>query len=1761
MDYTASSGDSGVASQQDFANQRPGNLLPVSNPANREAPAFCRSQLEARCVSRAVRSRLLAYAGANKLYHTRFLAKGATVAQRLACSTPTNANRVQFLTRSLLGFRLWESCRTMPLVCGFFFRESSVSPSISFRRCSILTSIALIGSQNLAVKSHPSLFSHALLLKDRKMTCRLDSAVLCTPEPQLFVHWLLAQCYLTPGSMGFATCFFASLLLDQRRLGQYELAYKAGLTAIRRTSQAPVRQSVIRMCFRPPVESDSTIRRPSILFTRALDKGLSWEWSEPKRSEIIYKEKQKRLKVRVCALVARIQYACALCQVALRRLGVRQKRRRNPGVLTFTTDTLMPSSNCLGKKWIRTYSIPELCVAARKKFVSSMTCRLDFTVLYALVQISTVCWLIVVVVKGGGWAHSLLHVCYWLIYLQEVSNNTSTNYKSNMNVQSAGRSAPGGRRRSDLWPAACGNEAGRVAVWPSSSPDRPVMTHVPASLLPPSLTFTHPRTPRAAHKHIAFRPPSSDDMRAELHLMNTFLGSMYTETQNIDKNRNRITNARLRRHSSKLDPRSDIRSSQKTVVPFEFRAGLEIEIKLISNSRNWWFEISIRDQQPLYTNIDESEILNHEISLVQHFYIGTKIKLDPGSELGSFDLGSGKMLVQPGINLPFCFRQRPHGRASGFEKGLGGTGDPRGNPPDQRHRPAPFPRATIPGTIPQGIEPGSHRWEASSLTTIPPRPHHVPGTVAVAESSVHVYHENGRSWAVETRGPFLTNRIRLERASQKHPSDTHKAPYDRVKRCRERKINIKASERVNNLRAHCSTPTTGVSMRVAQGGGGDQQKEPIVWPLTILRTSCKSARCWANVAGGEGQRVSSAVTRSQVVRGGVIEDTAVVQCRDTEIGWAQPARSVHLIFSIWFKPLESPPSRAALKSTDVCRNPATPRVGVSGRGVECAYSLCEHLEGTGRDRKRPGLLEGCRTSLMAGDARVSSTQEATSSSTTAAMFCNKKKTPPCNEGNTLNALRVGAMAHQARVLSSPVLSPRFYLEHIKPFLHITNYKKTPVFPNTFQGKKDWRTQTERLVTPPKERGRLRRKLQRVNYTFFRNYTYSHLAYTTHRKVFLGQYFTLKGGRGGMTARALAFRQGEPGFDSRWGRCRILTCRNRAGRGRWSAGFLWDLPFPWPPRSGAATFPPRVASPSSALKEPQCAPSILIYENTSYPRREYTHTTVSKCVYELHIAKGRFHYRVLCERGDVTCSWALRDDVHFLEILSFTLQAVHHSETRVEGQTTDFTENVSVHRTPSLRTPGLRTRAHTWTDGTFRMTCASTQPLLNSATWCKQRDTACPRVTGSSAVEQARWRRDKTLGLALRRTSVRFPRIDGNKARLARRGHEALGRHASVARNAPSLLFLKHSTCLLNNVLTSNPIHAIFARRVGRKAVECWDTETAYGQPARSIYLMIVYGCRRREKTAVERFARKGDEASDDDAVGEILARRGASVLFYMKDPWLCWWGRGSPLPPLSQSCDRSTALKREGGVEREEVHGAWKPPRVLLTLKQHHLPSGRKRGGGGREPCEPATLNGPTSRRVLSLSFIQCQTRGVFVSGPRRCRVVSAVLPRTTAGVLVLAHEPRHISTRSSSPIKSAWIPYLLSPVAFLNASPSFELFPVGRGFAVSMLVLTLPRLNNRYENFASSMTCRLDSTVLCTLELQLIVHWLLPQLEKNGRTLGSLPVTGSRIPAALPCARESVMVGPRPLRSGVVLMCDVLGKRYILCNVIEELVYRLAYD
>ncbi|KAJ8867034.1 hypothetical protein PR048_032896 [Dryococelus australis] len=57
-------------------------------------------------------------------------------------------------------FRMWESCQTMPLASRYS-RGSPVSPPFS-----IITSITLIGSQDLDDKSRPNLFTHSLYSTD-----------------------------------------------------------------------------------------------------------------------------------------------------------------------------------------------------------------------------------------------------------------------------------------------------------------------------------------------------------------------------------------------------------------------------------------------------------------------------------------------------------------------------------------------------------------------------------------------------------------------------------------------------------------------------------------------------------------------------------------------------------------------------------------------------------------------------------------------------------------------------------------------------------------------------------------------------------------------------------------------------------------------------------------------------------------------------------------------------------------------------------------------------------------------------------------------------------------------------------------------------------------------------------------------------------------------------------------------------------------------------------------------------------------------------------------------------------------------------------------------------------------------------------------------------------------------------------------------------------------------------------------------------------
>ncbi|KAJ8870382.1 hypothetical protein PR048_029403 [Dryococelus australis] len=159
-----------------------------------------------------------------------------------------------------------------------------------------------------------------------------------------------------------------------------------------------------------------------------------------------------------------------------------------------------------------------------------------------------------------------------------------------------------------------------------------------------SSTTTKPSRPQEK----SFSPKTGSDVQGVLVLALKSIPSKRI------KRRHNI-NAHLRNLGSKLDPRSDLRSKQKAVAPFEFRLGLEIEIEKYAYFHDViYYEPIAKFGSYLIsishfgTKIDESQIQNHEILLVQRFYIGTKFKLDHGLELGSFDLGSWKMLLQPG---------------------------------------------------------------------------------------------------------------------------------------------------------------------------------------------------------------------------------------------------------------------------------------------------------------------------------------------------------------------------------------------------------------------------------------------------------------------------------------------------------------------------------------------------------------------------------------------------------------------------------------------------------------------------------------------------------------------------------------------------------------------------------------------------------------------------------------------------------------------------------------------------------------------------------------------------------------------------------------------------------------------------------------------------------------------------------------------------------------------------------------------------------
>ncbi|KAJ8866563.1 hypothetical protein PR048_032422 [Dryococelus australis] len=87
------------------------------------------------------------------------------------------------------------------------------------------------------------------------------------------------------------------------------------------------------------------------------------------------------------------------------------------------------------------------------------------------------------------------------------------------------------------------------------------------------------------------------------------------------------------------------------VAPLWFETQTEIRSKIDTENcctfrvQSWTGDRVEVHFEPPKLAVDESEIRNHGILSVQHFYIGTKIKPDPGSELGSIDLGSGEHFI------------------------------------------------------------------------------------------------------------------------------------------------------------------------------------------------------------------------------------------------------------------------------------------------------------------------------------------------------------------------------------------------------------------------------------------------------------------------------------------------------------------------------------------------------------------------------------------------------------------------------------------------------------------------------------------------------------------------------------------------------------------------------------------------------------------------------------------------------------------------------------------------------------------------------------------------------------------------------------------------------------------------------------------------------------------------------------------------------------------------------------------------------------
>ncbi|KAJ8880329.1 hypothetical protein PR048_016796 [Dryococelus australis] len=201
-----------------------------------------------------------------------------------------------------------------------------------------------------------------------------------------------------------------------------------------------------------------------------------------------------------------------------------------------------------------------------------------------------------------------------------------------------------------------------------------------------------------------------------------------------------------------------------------------------------------------------------------------------------------------------------------------------------------------------------------------------------------------------------TNRMRLERASPKQSSDTHKTPYDRVKRCRERKINIKASERVN---VDAEEYTTCIQVDLKQGfqNCSFDREEPLAVYLCrnceehfvrqqTTDTGCDERRncdrLWIHSRGNLSYCLSFCSTASQVTYEGG-------DCSH-RFSWAVLPRGAHTC-----RPAGPPRGREAWSSSNA---PPSQRRGWISLVVRRERASCRRAVERERAVSRSAVLEG-----------------------------------------------------------------------------------------------------------------------------------------------------------------------------------------------------------------------------------------------------------------------------------------------------------------------------------------------------------------------------------------------------------------------------------------------------------------------------------------------------------------------------------------------------------------------------------------------------------------------------------------------------------------------------------------------------------------------------------------------------------------------------------------------------------------------------------